>query len=282
MKFKYLIVLLIVTQSVFAINLQKTDSLRTEIVNNVVYIIHKVESGQTFYSLINKYECSVAEVMVLNPTLNNQTNLKVGQDLKFPMIKNGKHISAWGYQKALAKPNASDSETKNTVRVNSDYHVVSANETVYSLAKTYNLEMIDLVEANRITENKISVGQKLLISKSEIAKILKSNSFLKPKEYKFPTEPKGKNITEQGVAQVINTTNRSRNFLALHKNAPVGTIIKVTNEANGTSINAKVVGSIDKNGPDQDLLIKLSPYAFYQLKPKDSKLRAKVDYYTSN
>ena len=77
------------------------DTLNTEVINNIVYILHKVEPGQTLYSLVNKYNCSVAEVSDVNPSLKSDVAIKVGQTLKFPMIRNGKHVSAWAYQAGL-------------------------------------------------------------------------------------------------------------------------------------------------------------------------------------
>jgi hypothetical protein len=81
-------------------------------------------------------------------------------------------------------------------------------------------------------------------------------------------------------AQVVKTKNRTRKFLALHRTAKRGSIVKVTNEANGTAIYAKIVGNLNPVGPDQKIMLKLSPLAYYQLKPKDSKMRAKIEYYT--
>jgi hypothetical protein len=67
--------------------------------------------------------------------------------------------------------------------------------------------------------------------------------------------------------------------LALHRTAKIGSNIKVTNEATGISITAKVVANLSQKGPDENIMLKLSPYAFYKLRPKDSKMRATVEYY---
>lgn len=282
MKFKILILLIIFSKSSFALKIQNTDSLRTEIINNFVYVVHKVSSGETFYGLIKKYKCTLEEIFAVNPSLNNLTNIRIGQELKFPLKKNGKPIEVNVQKKEIIKKNKGnevDSIKRKTLEKKNNLHIVAVSETIFSISKLYELEMIDLVEVNRITGNKISIGQNLIVDKNEIIKLLKGNATKTPKEYKFNPPLKGKVVSEQGVAEVINTTNRSRNYLALHKTAAIGTIIKVTNEATGASINAKVVGKINSKGPDQEILIKLSPFAFYQLKPKDSKIRAKVDYF---
>lgn len=285
MKYKVLILLIILSKSAIANNIQKTDSTRTGIFNNKVCVIHKVSSGETFYGLIKKYNCTIADAFSLNPSLNNLTTIKIGQDLKFPLKRNSKTMEAKVQKKEIVKKNNGDEIDlikSKTLEKKINLHIVVVGETIYSISKLYELEMIDLVEANRITENKISIGQSLIVDKNEIFKLLKGNANKIPKEYQFTPTIKGLIVSEQGVAEVINTTNRSRNYLALHKTAAVGTIIKVTNEATGASINAKVVGKINAKGPDQELLIKLSPFAFYQLKPKDSKIRAKVEYFKSS
>lgn len=249
---------------------RQSDSLNTEVSNNLVYILHKVEAGQTLYSLINRYNCSVSEVSELNPSLKSGVSIKVGQTLKFPMIKNGKHVSAWAY-------NAS--KTKSKVLPNQEFkqHIVKAGETIFSIAKMYDLDISYLVEANNISDNIIKIGSKLLVDKVEIERLIKSNE--KKTAPALVVAPVGQRILETGVAEVINTTNRTSKYLAMHRTAVVGSNIKITNEANGITIIARVVGNLGKVGPDENIMLKLSPYAYYKLRPKDTTIRATVEYY---
>ncbi|MCP9765366.1 LysM peptidoglycan-binding domain-containing protein [Lacihabitans soyangensis] len=274
-----------VTVIAFGQNPQK-DTLNTEIINNIVYILHKVEPGQTLYSLVNKYNCSVAEVSNINPTLKSDVAIKVGQTLKFPMIRNGKHVSAWAYQaglkkSTLAKPTKnSENQTKTaqaTSQPSGKFHIIKAGETIFSISKLYELDISYLVEANNISDNKIKVGDKLLIDKVEIEKI--STALEKKMAQTLVVEPVGIKMSETGVAEVINTSNRTTKYLALHRTAKVGSNIKVTNEATGVTITAKVVANLSQKGPDENIMLKLSPYAFYKLRPRDSKMRATVEYY---
>lgn len=249
---------------------RQSDSLNTEVSNNLVYILHRVEAGQTLYSLINRYNCSVSEVSELNPSLKSGVSIKVGQTLKFPMIKNGKHVSAWAY-------NAS--KTKSKVLPNQEFkqHIVKAGETIFSIAKMYDLDISYLVEANNISDNIIKIGSKLLVDKVEIERLIKSNE--KKTAPALVVAPVGQRILETGVAEVINTTNRTSKYLAMHRTAVVGSNIKITNEANGITIIARVVGNLGKVGPDENIMLKLSPYAYYKLRPKDTTIRATVEYY---
>lgn len=270
---------------VFSQNAPK-DSVYTEVINNIVYILHKVEPGQTLYSLVNKYECTVAEVSNVNPSLKTEVGIKAGQVLKFPMIKNGKHVSASAYwamrKKAWASKNAPSSTTKaktpNKEKASKGpYHDIKAGETIFSISRLYDLDISYLVEANNISDNKIKVGEKLLIDKNDIEKIVADLE--KKTEPVLVLAPVGRKVSEAGIAEVINTSNRTTKYLALHRTAKVGSNIKVTNEATGISITAKVVANLSKKGHDENVMIKLSPYAFYKLRPKDSKMRATVEYY---
>jgi LysM repeat protein len=284
---KGIFILLITSLTTFASgkNPQK-DTLNTEVIDNIVYILHKVEPGQTLYSLVNKFKCTVAEVSNINPTLKSDVAIKIGQTLKFPMIRNGKHVSAWAYQASLKKstpanPNNTLKYQSKTIQQikqpKSKFHAIKAGETIFSISKLYDLDISYLVEANSISDNKIRIGDKLLIDKIEIEKI--STALEKKITQTLVVEPTGIKMEETGVAEVINTSNRTTKYLALHRTAKVGSNIKVTNEATGLTITAKVVANLSQKGPDENIMLKLSPYAFYKLRPRDSKMRATVEYY---
>ncbi|MBA3706492.1 MAG: LysM peptidoglycan-binding domain-containing protein, partial [Bacteroidetes bacterium] len=68
---------------VLRIPIEKTIVLTTPDTSN--YILHKVEQGQTLYSLSKQYGTSIEKVKALNPQLSE--GLKVGQTLKMPSYK---------------------------------------------------------------------------------------------------------------------------------------------------------------------------------------------------
>jgi LysM repeat protein len=90
-----------------------------------------------------------------------------------------------------------------------------------------------------------------------------------------PNAPTGKKYSEQGIAEVIETGSSTNKYLALHRTAPVGTLIKIANEANGQSVWVKVIGKLSGSG---DAIIKISPKAFEKLQPKDKRIRASLSY----
>ena len=224
------------------------------------FILHKVAPKETLYSLVKKYNTNFATVETLNPSLaNGNSDIKVGQVVKFP-----KNTPVTPEKKV-----ASSSKPVSTV------HTVKPNETVFSISRMYNVDISNLAEANKITSNTIRVGEKLIVDGATIANIAATTH----REEELRLKPTGKNMKETGIAEVINTPNKSSKYLALHRKAPIGANIKITNEATGHTIVAKVIGNLNEKGPDENIMIKLSPYAYYQLRPKDARLRATVEYY---
>ncbi len=236
--------------------------------NNESYIIHKVQAKETLYSLVKKYNTNFATVETLNPEFaDGKADIKVGQSIKFP-----KNSPTPANAVVIAKKTDG---TKDATKTTEKTHVVQAKETVFSISKKYNIDISNLVEANNLTNNSIKVGDKLKVDATEIAKIASTSK----RGTELVMKRVGRDVKETGLAEVISTPNRANIYLALHRTAPVGSNIKVTNEATGHSIVAKVIANLSQVGPDQNIMVKLSPYAYYQLRPTDTRMRATVEYY---
>jgi hypothetical protein len=63
-----------------------------------------------------------------------------------------------------------------------------------------------------------------------------------------------KNIKQTGLAEVIEGTANHKKYLVLHKEAPVGTIMRVRNEENDITIFARVVGKLPDTGDNSKLV----------------------------
>jgi rare lipoprotein A (peptidoglycan hydrolase) len=81
---------------------------------------------------------------------------------------------------------------------------------------------------------------------------------------------------ETGMAELIDVADNSGKYLALHKTAPIGTLVLVKNLANGQNIWVKVIGRLPNT--DSKLIIKLSPKAFERLNAVDKRIRAEISY----
>ncbi len=114
-------------------------------VNGQSFYFHTVEKGQTLYAISKIYKCDVNSIASANPGAD--ISLKEGQIIKIPRDASG-----------IAKG-------KTIVRNNKSYisHTVDKRETLYSIAKLYNVDINLLVENNPGSENGIKKGQEILI-----------------------------------------------------------------------------------------------------------------------
>jgi peptidoglycan endopeptidase LytF len=142
-------------------------------------------------------------------------------------------------------------------------HTVASNETMYSIATRYKMTMDQLKAKNNLSNNSLRVGQKLLIKGMYGQK--KYNPFdtetdtatIKDPSLKYAASKYGLNqIDEKGTAVAIMDPDLDPNkMLVLHRSAPIGTVIKITNPMSNRSTFAKVVGKFTENESTKDVII---------------------------
>jgi LysM repeat protein len=159
----------------------------------------------------------------------------------------------------------------------------------------HKVTMAELRKWNNLTSDRLQEGQRLIVSdpsgtKSAIA--VDKASLLPSKTTSAATAPaptpvaeapakeKGpediKKKIETGIAELIDVPDNSGKFLALHRTAPIGTLVLVKNLTNNQSIWVKVIGRLP--GGDSKVIIKLSPKAFEKLNAVDKRVRAEISY----
>lgn len=161
--------------------------------------IYTVKSGDSLYAIANKFNTTIAELMNLNNLTS--TTLSVGQQIKLP-------------------------EKKDEDIITNEY-IVKSGDTLYKIANTYNLSVADLINANNLTNNNLSVGQKLIIPTG--------NQPTPVPSYKNYYVTKGDNL--YAIAREYNTTvqelmkinNLTSNLLSL------GQVLKVPTTATSPS-----------------------------------------------
>ncbi|WP_052694916.1 LysM peptidoglycan-binding domain-containing protein [Hymenobacter sp. AT01-02] len=84
-------------------------------------------------------------------------------------------------------------------------------------------------------------------------------------------------VSENGLAMVI-PTDASDKYLALHKTAPVGTIMQVRNIMNGQSVYVRVIGKLPDTGENSNVLVRLSKKAVQRLATPDQRFRVETSY----
>ena len=123
--------------------LQIPEIIEEDVPNENIYI---VKSGDTLYSIANKYGMSVQELKDLNKLTSN--NLSIGQQL------------------VVSEGNAGTLDT----------YIVKAGDTLYTIAKKYGLTVSELKQLNNLTSDILSIGQVLNISNSNTS--LPSNTYI--------------------------------------------------------------------------------------------------------
>ena len=144
-------------------------------------------------------------------------------------------------------------------------HTVASNETIYSIATTYHMTMDQLKAKNNLQNNSLRIGQKLLISGQYPSKnqsnapeaLEEGDSTIKDPALRGDASRYGLNqIDEKGTAIWITDQDLDPvKMLVLHRSAPVGTIVKVTNPMTNRSAFAKVVGKFTENESTRDVII---------------------------
>ena len=111
------------------------------------YINYTVQRGDTLYTIARKYNMSVDSIMQDNGL--KSTNLMIGQNLKIRTNMTGIVEECFG-----------EEYVPGTTTVE---YTVSKGDTLYSIAKKYNVSVSNLLQANNLNSSILSVGQVLKI-----------------------------------------------------------------------------------------------------------------------
>lgn len=124
------------------LNFSPGDSLRTEMINGKLHVVHQVGEKETLYGLSRRYGTTVADILAQNPTAD--AGLEVGQILKIP----------YG-----GKPKTPDAVKS----ADGIVHRVAPKETMFSIARYYNVSVDDIKAWNNLKDGNLSIGQEILI-----------------------------------------------------------------------------------------------------------------------
>ncbi|MGA0559629.1 LysM peptidoglycan-binding domain-containing protein [Larkinella sp. VNQ87] len=117
---------------------------------------HKVEPGQTYYSISRLYNVSVSDLLEWN-NLTEKDKLAVGQSL---VIK-GTGETAPGQALSSGRSAASDPRVSEEIV----YHTVQKGETMFRISKQYGVTVEQIQTWNQLSSGNVNVGQQLKIIK---------------------------------------------------------------------------------------------------------------------
>jgi LysM repeat protein len=286
--------------------------------------VHRVTPGETLFSIAKSYNISMEKLMESNGLKG--TDLSVGQSLIIEGLQEmsepiaeeevretaelADQTIAVSSQKVtpkpkkpkekvktkeVATPKSSDPTASPSASSTGNWisHQVAQGETLFAIARKYEANVGEIIEWNGLSSNNLSIGQTLKVGRENNANIpvtqmpeTSNNNPETPDSGGVTSSPANnvststafKNVNENGQAEVIEGTGNHKKFLALHRNAPVGTIMRIRNEENDVTVFARVVGVLPETGDNNKLLIKLSKAAFDQLKAVNPRFRVEISY----
>lgn len=231
--------------------------------------IHVVEPGQTLYSLAGRYGVLQSDLRKWNNLSGN--NVLIGQAL---IVSEKAYLSRTPSSSIPASgPKTTDVPTKTDapskpVAVNAPEP--RANEPrPNSPAES---------KPERHPERDPGTGSSATKPSSPDAKPVEAEVEPPRPGNDAPMPTRGRRISASGVAEMIDGADGSGKYLALHRTAPIGTLVQVRNEFNNQSLWVKVIGRLPNTGVNDKILIKLSAQAFAKLSPDDRRFRAEVSY----
>ena len=240
--------------------------------------IHVVEPGQTLYSLASRYGVAQSDLRKWNNLSGN--NVLIGQAL----IVSEKAYQARTPSSAIptSSPKPAETTTRPASTHSTEPHPTEPRSTTPAESKPERRP--ESIISNRPTppEPKPEVKS---TGDTKPADTKPAETERSPVEVELPRPgndapmpTQGRRISTSGVAEVIEGADDSGKYLALHRTAPIGTLVQVRNEFNNQSLWVKVVGRLPNTGMNDKILIKLSTQAFTKLSPVDQRFRAEVSY----
>ncbi len=270
-------------------------------------IVHEVAAKETMYAVSRKYNVSVEDIRKWNNLADN--NLSIGQQL---IIRKSAPVATVVATKPIAtitRKGVHTVEQQETLfSISKQYGI-----TIQQLKDWNNLDSNELQIGQTlfVAQPERSHTQESRADTSTVAAsqpVVKNETVTRPantpvetkaddsqnRQPQPATEPaktqpqtirisesynNGSETIEAGVAELIEGTEGNRKYLALHRTAPIGTILKVRNEMNNREVFVRVMGKLPDTALTEKLIIRISKSAYDRLGAIDPRFRVEVTYY---
>ena len=167
-----------------------TDTIAKYIKKNNTYIVQK---GDSLYQIAKKYNTTIEKIKTLNNLTSN--SLSIGQQLYIP----------------TSEAEQESTQSKNT-------YIVQKGDSLYQIAKKYNITVDELKKINNLNTNTLSIGQILNIPNKETEE---------NKNFISYTVQKGDNLYQIGNKYNV-TINKLKELNNLSSNIlSIGQILKI-------------------------------------------------------
>lgn len=253
-----------------------TDSLILRIdYGGTLLFNHKLAPRQTLYSLAKFYGLKLEEVYAYNP------------DKRFGGYEIGDPITVPIPLKAILRDQPADYRSGRYVPV---FYRVRKGDTVFGISRRYFDIPLDIFrQRNRLADDELTQNQCLLVGwmlREGIDPELQLNvggPYARMNlQYKmrFQREAAKRKVAEnRGKAAWTRSDNLEVSFLALHRTAPINSIIEVSNPMNGRTFYLRVVGRIAGQLYDRHTIVVIPPFVVKALGARDDSFYVRVKNY---
>ena len=236
--------------------------------SNEKILFHVVAKGETLYRISKDNSITVDELKKLNNLTSN--NVSLGQKLIIGRTKNLREVVRQPIEESpIVQKQVSEKIEK------ADPEIKTKKEEVVPEIKK---EVKVVVEAETTMTTKQEPIKSLKVDSPSVYTNL-GNSSSSSIEKDAKTGVTTEKITQSGLATWITDGELNQNkFYAMHRTAPIGTIIKITNKMNNNSVFVKVVGLLPDTGDNANVIIKITQAAAQRIGALDQRFQAELSY----
>ena len=270
-------------------------------------IVHTVEAKETMYSISRKYGVTTDEIKQWNNLTDNA--LSIGQSLvirkksvstpQATPVMSKKGVHTVGQQEtmfSIAKQYGITQQQlkewnnlqSNELKIGQTLFVSQPERSVASVQK--NESQSPVKPAQQEPSKETPVVKEEPVAKKEVEPTRNEPAKTQQQqqqttEQSVPTikisesVKNGSETVQGGLAELIEGTEGNRKYLALHRTAPIGTILKVRNEMNNREVFVRVTGKLPDTALTDKVIIRISKSAYDRLGAIDQRFRVEVTYY---
>lgn len=273
------------------------DSIGVENLNGKKVVLHKLDPKDNYFSLGRRYNVGPNTII----QFNNNVALRVGAIIKVPTEQPFLTPATQAVVSQGAPVVSQATPPAVTADANVQQYKVSAGETLYSISKRFNTTVEDIVKLNSLPNTNTTPGQvlNLKLNSANVPApvpvvtapiVVKTDSFSysSPQDsmnaVKFGANKYGLfEKAEKGIAVSMTEEGLDPSKkLALHRTAPVGTVIKITNPMTGKTTFAKVVGRFTDSEATKDAIIVVTKNVADSIGALDKRVHVNISYGTPN
>jgi LysM repeat protein len=268
------------------------------------YALHLVELGDNLFRIAQQYNSTIEHIWEANPSIVDNTIIP-GQVIKVP--RDSKAGVAAIPPGEMTPPSTSEAGRPALDPSQFVYHEVGQGQTLFSISRLYSVTIEELQEWNKLTGYDLSIGQVLIVSAHGELKVYDDEK-AGVTSYQPSAAPIRRQVSvnnrqdvlyqryvedgrsgmmirkERGAAEKLITSNPQMQdvYYALHKSAPVGSVMKVMNLVNRKYVFVTVLAPLPSITENDDVQIKLSPAATKELVMLDGKSLVELSYHITD